>query len=360
MRRLKLTLILLIVALSIAISCNDTTPPEATPGGGFLIQTLVNENGIVFTAAGVAVLGKWQKDLPGAAGDPSQFTQITNSEGLAAVVGGRAPANWQFTWLSASGEGSVCDGFSASGDIALNQISDFTCITANFIGFVAASAISVSPNPINTTSPPNSITVTGQGFSTTYGMPLLQYFALDGTLVAQETATSVSGGTSMQVSGGGISQMPVGTYAGYVSNAGPNGSWNYVGTAGLQVADGWVTIGGPGEQTITSCRPGCSPSCSVYCVLTIYDNGTVGITVNGFPKTVSYGNLSNFASIASDLAGAFNNDPNSPVIASTNGPVVLFARKNRSASYSFSTAVSYDYTHFSHPSFTAAPSGPTM
>ena len=52
----KLTRVLLIVVLTAsAVGCDTgNTLPTATPGGGFLLQTRVNENGIVFVEPGVA------------------------------------------------------------------------------------------------------------------------------------------------------------------------------------------------------------------------------------------------------------------------------------------------------------------
>jgi RHS repeat-associated protein len=125
---------------------------------------------------------------------------------------------------------------------------------------------------------------------------------------------------------------------------------------------GTVTIGGPGEQSISSCRPGCSPVCSVYCIVNTFDSGTVAVTVNGFSKSVTYSNGSTFSSIASALVSAFNGDSASPVTASPNGSVVIITAKviGAATNYTLSTSVTYDSSHFSQPSFTATPSGSNL
>lgn len=323
----KLTRVLLTVVLTAsAVGCDTgNTLPTATPGGGFFIETRIKESGIVYIEPGVGIIGNWVADLPGAAGDPSSWTKISNPQGLISVVGGRAPATWKGTWVSDIGLGDACNGFSAQGPVAVGKISHITCEPPSSVPQVIASPFTLSPNPINTTAPPSSVTVTGEGLNTTYGLPLIQYYDLNGNLVAQENATSVSSPTAMVVSGGGISHLPVGTYAGYVSNAGPNGTWNYVGTGSLQVADGWVTIDGWEQSAEVCVHPLAGGDCSSYG--TRYDSGTISITTNGFTVSTSYGQNSTSTTIASALAAAFNGNSSSPVTASANRTVVLLFTK---------------------------------
>ncbi|MGB6546711.1 MAG: hypothetical protein WBE97_13925, partial [Candidatus Acidiferrales bacterium] len=59
-----------------------------------------------------------------------------------------------------------------------------------------------SPNPIYSCCAPSTETIVGSGFDPTYGMPLVQYYDATGTLVDQETASSVSpDGTTIQIAG---------------------------------------------------------------------------------------------------------------------------------------------------------------
>jgi hypothetical protein len=176
----------------------------------------------------------------------------------------------------------------------------------------ASAGFSFSPFVVYAPAAPTAATIAGSGFNPTYGMPLVQYFSPNGTLVAQETATSVSSdGTSIQISPGSLdfSTLIPGTYAGVLSNAGPNGTWNYVGDTAVSVLTPSVSI-------IGSLK---TDSSSGYT-----DYGTVSAIVNGHMETVNYGpNLSpagaTACNISTALTNAFNSDSNSSTAAVSSG-----------------------------------------
>jgi RHS repeat-associated protein len=83
------------------------------------------------------------------------------------------------------------------------------------------------------------------------------------------------------------------------------------------------------------------------CPQTVFDVGTVTITVNGHPDQTSYGAGSNDATVASGLASAINSDANAFVTATaSNGTLILTAKQTGAASnYSWSlTSQSTDTT----------------
>jgi len=90
-----------------------------------------------------------------------------------------------------------------------------------------------------------------------------------------------------------------------------------------------------------------------------YDTGRVSITVNGFTASFNYGQNDTTSSIASGLVTYL---ASSSVNASASGAVITLTAKTTGAAtnYSLSTSVAYDTGHFSTPSFTASPSGPTL
>jgi hypothetical protein len=367
----KLNSVLLLVMVALIGGCPSPPPtlPPATPGGGFIIETGLSFNGgpAVSTAA-VGVTATWQGDLPGAGGDPTQFNVVTNQLGLASASGKRAPAQWNFKWYFAPGPASACVGQSVTESVQLNDIAASDCQiyqTSNSV--VSWGAFQMSPKPVYISSPPQVGTITGSGLKSTYGMPLVQYYKMDGTFVSQEQATTVaSGGTSMQIPGFDISQLPVGTYAGFVSNAGPNGTWNYAGTAAVLVANGSVTIGG-GERWIYSCLAppplaGLQTAAPAIICPKVYDSGVVSVTVNGFTATVDYGQGSSIYTIATALANTFNSASTSPVVAFPYSNVVAFQKKVSTTTYSLSaTSRTDDPLDFGkQPSFTAKTSGSTM
>jgi hypothetical protein len=263
------------------------------------------------------VQGDWQPPAPpGAAGDPSPFNVTTSILGLASLTGKRAPPYWKFTWERGVDPG--CTGVTATGYITLNEDALFTCFTTAgppvFLGATGA-GFSFSPNPVYSYSPPATGTVAGSGFSYSYGMPLVKYYSMDGTLVAQETATYVApDGTSIKIPGFNASTSVAGTYVGFISNAGPNGTWNDAGTGAVHVLTPSVTIIGSERNQNR----------------TYYDGGPIAVIVNGFKKTLMDGGLDTPSTIVTSLSSLFNSDSASPVIASAAGNTLWFSSKSTS------------------------------
>jgi len=86
---------------------------------------------------------------------------------------------------------------------------------------------------------------------------------------------------------------------------------------------GNVTISGTlREKLVNPCRPPSDP-----CFDTIYDFGTVSITVNGFTATTYYDQGSTSTSIAAALRDVFNTTSSSPVQASASGSTVTLTSK---------------------------------
>lgn len=99
-------------------------------------------------------------------------------------------------------------------------------------------ALSASPSSVNLMSPPATVTVTGQGFDTTYGMPRVDYFDGNGYLVGGVYATSVgSGGTSLQANVPDLSYVYTGIYQVRVVNKTSSGY--YVHTVGSATMSAW-------------------------------------------------------------------------------------------------------------------------
>jgi RHS repeat-associated protein len=95
---------------------------------------------------------------------------------------------------------------------------------------------------------------------------------------------------------------------------------------------------------------------------TIYDTGTVGITVNGYNKTVSYNSGSNSTLIASALASAFHNDGAAPVDGTSSGAVVTLTSRVSGAgtNYSLTASSATNSGYFTGTSFPASPSGANL
>lgn len=97
-------------------------------------------------------------------------------------------------------------------------------------------------------------------------MPNLQYFDLNGTLVAQTRATSVASSTSMTVTTPNLSQVPSGTFAGLIQNETASGGWEPISTGTVDV------IGPPGLITFQAvAESGTYTSWTVYKNWVYYD-----------------------------------------------------------------------------------------
>jgi hypothetical protein len=232
MRLLKQILLVLLVAA--VVGCDDgPTLPPTTSGGGWIIQTeFFPAEGAIMIVGDVGVTGAWQSDGAGAVGDASPFTVVTNGDGLAAVANGRVPATWKLTW--AAGGPLECDGHTATATPGIQgALEELIC----FEVVIPTAGFYFSPNPLYRSAPPATSTIHGAGFSQAHGMPLVQYYNLQGVLVSQDNATVVaSDGTWVQAPTPNISTVALGTYAGAIKNANGSGGWNYIGSAAVRVA----------------------------------------------------------------------------------------------------------------------------
>jgi TPR repeat protein len=128
---------------------------------------------------------------------------------------------------------------------------------------------------------------------------------------------------------------------------------------------GTVTINGSEESTTyQKCvRQVAGGDCLQWETITVYDRGTVSITVDGFTKSVAYGTSSTASSIALALAEALSSDQNSPVKGSANGDLVTLTAKATGTATDYTLSASSatsESSYFGSPSFTATVSGSSL
>jgi phage tail sheath gpL-like len=114
-----------------------------------------------------------------------------------------------------------------------------------------------------------------------------------------------------------------------------------------------VTISGR-EQAV--------PTCPTTRCFTVWDTGTVSLTVNGFTKNVGYAKPDTPATVATNLAAAFQGDANSPVSVSVSGSVLTLTAKSMGMRTNYALSASSgsnDTSDFGGPSFTVI-SHPTL
>ncbi|MGB6131718.1 MAG: RHS repeat-associated core domain-containing protein [Acidobacteriaceae bacterium] len=139
-------------------------------------------------------------------------------------------------------------------------------------------------------------------------------------------------------------------------------------TSGGTYGTGSATIEGTEQNyQIYTCQiaTGGSHVIPQSCYRTIWDSGTISITVGGFVASTSYGEDSTDANIASTLASQFNGNSNSPVTVVLSGSTLNFTSKATGAAsnYSLSTNSTTRYPgdpEYFSPSFWATLSGATL
>lgn len=120
---------------------------------------------------------------------------------------------------------------SVSTTYACNSLVAIAVTTSNL-------SLSASPSSVYLPAPPTTVTITGQSFDTTYGMPRVMYFDGNGFLVGSVYATSVSGGgTSLQADVPDLSNAYSGTYQVKVTNKTSQGYYTH--TVGSATMTGW-------------------------------------------------------------------------------------------------------------------------
>ena len=262
MTRTSITLLATTLAcVTILVGCGDPTLPPATRGGGFILQTLYVAPGTSIAAWSpyVQIGATWSSDLPGATGDPAGFLETTDLTGLGSAAGKRAPAEWTFSWKAGGQDPNCSKTKSFKAEVTINNITDIVCHYVPIPDLEDGPVLGFSPGTLYEARLPLSVTGTAPGISSQYGMPLLQYFDLNGTLIAQTSASSVSGGNTLTANTPNLSAVPSGIYGGLIQNAQAGGSYSVVGGGAEFV------VAPPGYVTYTVTSHSCSfTSWNVY------------------------------------------------------------------------------------------------
>jgi hypothetical protein len=118
---------------------------------------------------------------------------------------------------------------SANGTITVYLYAS-SCSSAAVVAIINSGyTLTATPSSIDLNNPPATVTITGQGFDTTYGMPRVEYFDGNGFLLGSVYANSVSGGgTSLEANVPNLSSAYSGTYQIRVTNKTYLGYYNHI------------------------------------------------------------------------------------------------------------------------------------
>jgi hypothetical protein len=167
---------------------------------------------------------------------------MANNNGTVNILDIILPAYWSVTWNGVDEKTypdwkflNACNNVTREGLINPGDTKEALCFVPGNAAQIVGGLI-FTPEPLYTPTAPSVGTISGGGFTSAYGMPLAQYYGSNGTLAAQENASYISpNGSSIQIPGGNLSQLPPGSYVGFVSNATSGGGLNYVGAVSTDI-----------------------------------------------------------------------------------------------------------------------------
>jgi hypothetical protein len=229
----KLTSIFFLIVMVLVTmgqsDCDDGPPPP--PATGFSIHTQNNIDTFIgrqtYDFGNVDTAGNVINDIGTAYGSVTNFRHNTDANGRYTVNDGRVPARWHFAEFS-----GPCTNKTLNDDVTAHKEQFLICILPDYPPF-----FNMTPSSVDLNSPPASFTIGGAGLSTTYGMPVVEYYDEFGQLMAQTTATAVAGdGTWLQANTPNLYNVYSGTYIIAIRNATSQGLWEFVGTTSI---DAW-------------------------------------------------------------------------------------------------------------------------
>lgn len=207
------------------------------PNPGFRVETYIqNDEGIFDDPRRGIDLDIRRRYEPTTGTIDGFLNRRTNSAAYFDADNGIAPADWFVKETD-----GACQGLEVLERFNPGQASDIYCIIRSTFLFFA------EPTTISKSNPPASILVRGSGLSSAGGMPVVEYFSQDGTLVDQVSAYEVSvGGTWARGYTPNLSSAPDGSYTMRIKN--PDGT--IIGSARIDVTSACM----PTQQQLNDCQ----------------------------------------------------------------------------------------------------------
>jgi len=242
----------LMLPVTMASDCGNTEDPIYFIIDTVFVRLSTEGRPITFGFNGIQVVGQHVRDRPdlGVVKGTGTNFGFTTDGAFTTIRNGRAAADWRL------GEANgPCGGQSVEAPIKQKQTVPLTCNQLNRVIFPFQAA----PDEINLQSPPATVSITGTGMDTTYGMPVIDYYDPNGNLVARTSANQVSwDGTWLTTSTPDLSQAGTGSFLLFVNNVNADGTVSYVGSLGVL-----VFLPEPPPPPPPDPEP-CNPYCMVY------------------------------------------------------------------------------------------------
>lgn len=149
------------------------------PNRGFFVSV---------TAAGIPTVARVQGNVTGGTGNMGSLNQLditTFGAGFTQIPNTKVPGTWRMTYGPSVTVSSLCLTFVTVGrNVSLGSMETLPC-PPRFFSFTA------SPNMIDALTPPATVSFTGEGTSTLYGTPMLEYYNEFGNVAASTTANQL-------------------------------------------------------------------------------------------------------------------------------------------------------------------------
>lgn len=200
MRKIK-SVLLFVALISSALAAGCGGGNSGDPNAGFSVQTFhtirsIDQFGNVvqqFDVPQSATLsGQHLSDRSGASGSVFSFgpartgTQSGAPLNKYTATGARAPARWRI--VSNLPSLFFCAPLQSDFDVNRGGSVNYRCRSDRFVV-----TFFVSPDYVDAQNPPGTMTISGSGISTAYGMPVVTAYDEIGNYAGQEVATAVAG-----------------------------------------------------------------------------------------------------------------------------------------------------------------------
>lgn len=206
-------------------------------GGGFMFVSPTN------------ISGTWLFDNGTATGSVQSFSLLCL--GVCPINNGRVPARWNIV----AGGQFECIGYRepTQRDVTLNSTQISRCVIPGIVF-----PFSPAPGLVDLLAPPSTIELTGEGLTTDYGMPYIEYRdPYTGNLIGATYATAVGGkGAWLQANTPDLSGIYDGVYSILISNIRADGSLEPVGTATIECTGRPYVFEPPPDPGPCGCPPG--------------------------------------------------------------------------------------------------------
>ena len=237
MKKIKMLLLLcLLLFVSLAADCNDE-PAVPNPGFGLIAERIDLRSFIpsMRRLPGAVTDGVLVKEHDTANGWVWTWRTVAQHHGGDVVANGIASALYRVTAVA---EWAECTGRIGHFNSIRAKYNHMVCLLER--GHLPGIQLPTLPSAFDSAADAGPFVISGEGFNSTYGMPVIQFTNEYGVLAAQTQAMEVSPeGFWVKGWSGCLSDLPPGHYTVNVFNATADGTGAWVGSSSVEIYNGY-------------------------------------------------------------------------------------------------------------------------